>query len=807
MLKFGNKEFRNLQEQVYKNMNDILFILQEEGVLNEFGIKVVGQEATAADMPSVADYKEDNPDWAYGDAYAIGTEDPYELYILTRANGTHPNDYWFNIGQFPVPGPEGPQGPQGETGPQGQTGPSGANGYTPDISISTFASTLSAGESAYATIVESGTASQPHYDISFGIPRGADGSTLTSVAWGSIYGSIADQTDLVNLVQGRVKKVTTTGSRRVYGIDDSGNQAVYTLGSDILTPVELSGYAQLSVANIYTEEQHMTKGIAFESSSVDFIKNDGENFYDYVLPYASGTIALSENFDGSYSGSYWTSIKINGTTKQIPQGGGGGGGNAEWGSISGTLSDQLDLMSKFSEYAKIEDIPSLSGYATESWVSSNFLSEVPSEYATQSWVQSQNYITSSALSGYATEVYVQNSLSDYAKTSDLSIYALESELSLYATVSALSSYATVDSLSVYATISGLDSAISGVNSTIASLDYLSVGALSSETVIPDITGLASEGFVNDSISALSSIYAPLSDYASTSYVNNAIDGLSSIYASISYVDALSSVYASKSELPNMSLYAELSASNEFTQVNTFPGINISGAGSIYNDYGALRLENGDAKIGMSTTMLYGLNTTGTIKFAASDGIKLAQGNLLSNGVLVPNGSEWDGDRLIATVNDIPDLTGYATESWVLSQSYASAADLNGYALLSSNNTFTNSNTFYGALTLASGNAPTIQGYSGNSIGGTWMGGNLNITARGSNTNMSYVFESGAFHPTQNNYHPDLGVSGNSQFAWNNIALIGNIYGSDTTQLKFGSNGSIYGSAGINMTTPSGAYGI
>ncbi|MBO7734335.1 MAG: hypothetical protein J6S67_17350, partial [Methanobrevibacter sp.] len=46
-----------------------------------------------------------------------------------------------------------------------------------------------------------------------------------------------------------------------------------------------------------------------------------------------------------------------------------------------------------------------------------------------------------------------------------------------------------------------------------------------------------------------------------------------------------------------------------------------------------------------------------------------------------------------------------------------------------------------------------------------------------------------------------------QFAWNNIALIGNIYGSDTTQLKFGSNGSIYGSAGINMTTPSGAYGI
>ena len=45
MIVYKNKEFRNLQEQVKKNMDDISFILQEEGVLNEFGIKVVGQEA------------------------------------------------------------------------------------------------------------------------------------------------------------------------------------------------------------------------------------------------------------------------------------------------------------------------------------------------------------------------------------------------------------------------------------------------------------------------------------------------------------------------------------------------------------------------------------------------------------------------------------------------------------------------------------------------------------------------------------------------------------------------------------------
>lgn len=62
MLKFGNKEFRNLQEQVKKNMDDIMFILQEEGVLNEFGIKVVGQEESVLDMPTVEEYKEEVSD-------------------------------------------------------------------------------------------------------------------------------------------------------------------------------------------------------------------------------------------------------------------------------------------------------------------------------------------------------------------------------------------------------------------------------------------------------------------------------------------------------------------------------------------------------------------------------------------------------------------------------------------------------------------------------------------------------------------------------------------------------------------------
>lgn len=132
MLTRDGKQYRNLEEQVLKNKSDIEFMLEQEGVLNEFGIKVVGEGKTVADLPDASTYQGE-----YGDAYAIGENSPYTLYIWTRANGTHPSAYWFNIGQFPLVGPQGPkgedgapgaQGPTGATGPQGPQGPTGATG-------------------------------------------------------------------------------------------------------------------------------------------------------------------------------------------------------------------------------------------------------------------------------------------------------------------------------------------------------------------------------------------------------------------------------------------------------------------------------------------------------------------------------------------------------------------------------------------------------------------------------------------------------------------------------------------------------
>ena len=87
-----------------------------------------------------------------------------------------------------------------------------------------------------------------------------------------------------------------------------------------------------------------------------------------------------------------------------------------WGGISGTITDQTDLVSYVSTR--------LSVYATQNWVysqvdglaSEDWVSQVALEgYATEQWVDDQGYITSSALSGYATESWATNQFLEESK--------------------------------------------------------------------------------------------------------------------------------------------------------------------------------------------------------------------------------------------------------------------------------------------------------------------------------------------------------------------------------------------------------
>ena len=108
MIKIGDKTYRNLEEQVQKNKDDIEQHYKRDRVLADFGIKIIGALETWPDPPPAAPSE-------FGDAYAVGTESPYFYYIWTRETEETEiaNGYWFPFGKIVIVGPQGPQGAQG----------------------------------------------------------------------------------------------------------------------------------------------------------------------------------------------------------------------------------------------------------------------------------------------------------------------------------------------------------------------------------------------------------------------------------------------------------------------------------------------------------------------------------------------------------------------------------------------------------------------------------------------------------------------------------------------------------------------
>lgn len=61
----------------------------------------MGQVNQISELPNAIQYQSEGGE--YGDAFAVGESEPYDLYILTRPFEGQLNAQWFNIGQFPAP--------------------------------------------------------------------------------------------------------------------------------------------------------------------------------------------------------------------------------------------------------------------------------------------------------------------------------------------------------------------------------------------------------------------------------------------------------------------------------------------------------------------------------------------------------------------------------------------------------------------------------------------------------------------------------------------------------------------------------
>ena len=107
-----------MTEQVQENKEQIAKHWNVDRVLADFGIKMLGR------FDSYDDIKDFDEGENYGNAYLIGTEEPYDVYVWTRAdvNAGQPEPYWLDIGPISLVGPQGPEGPAGEKGDTGERG-------------------------------------------------------------------------------------------------------------------------------------------------------------------------------------------------------------------------------------------------------------------------------------------------------------------------------------------------------------------------------------------------------------------------------------------------------------------------------------------------------------------------------------------------------------------------------------------------------------------------------------------------------------------------------------------------------------
>lgn len=253
-------------------------------------------------------------------------------------------------------------------------------------------------------------------------------------------------------ITGKPEWITDTKPSYTYSeISGTPDLSVYASKDD------LKGYVSLTGTESVEGIKDFVNGIAIDGLSI-YKSQDDVVYVDANLVVRGAVVMYGDAIADIPS--FMESLLLDENTLTLNEEGrltvigGTGGGSIEYplswsgyssGSYDGTEAKNFYIPSKVSELTNDSSFitsSALSGYATETWVNGKgfITSSALNGYATESYVTSRGYITSSSLSGYATESWVNGK--GYLTSSSLSGYATQSWVTGqgYATSAALGAY-------------------------------------------------------------------------------------------------------------------------------------------------------------------------------------------------------------------------------------------------------------------------------------------------------------------------------------------------------------------------------
>lgn len=366
MFLLDNKEYRNLEEQVQKNKEDIAYHYEVTRVLANYGIEVLGMVETYEEIAGIDEGEN------YGRAYLVGTSEYSNVYIWTRANPNigHDTAYWLNIGPMqaagiqghagvgiasvyvndtyqlvitltngetivlsksirgekgergPVgstgaTGPQGPRGPKGDQGPRGPQGPQGATGSL-NI-INTFNSLSEVPSAADYELGDAFLLKQGDTTILYVLTgeRGVTGTYTwqeTSFGGGTIVTEGGRQLGTWN-ADTKVSKMVPSGGPGAYVSVDPYSDFLVPIRSDLVAEsiVQRDANSRIKVATPYATNDAANK--SYVDNQVNTLTNRIDGLQDQVdnLP-TGGSGGGSSTWNTAYSthgSSLWLNTDYN----------------------------------------------------------------------------------------------------------------------------------------------------------------------------------------------------------------------------------------------------------------------------------------------------------------------------------------------------------------------------------------------------------------------------------------------------------------------------------------------------------------